>query len=148
MIWVCKREGLNVFPLSGTRVRVRVRVLACAHPLLRRGVLLRGVEGVLHTRQPAGQRQQQTDQLVQVTHKHAELVQLVGLAHALDGRFHLLAQRVVVQDVFLHATPRLPQNAQLLAQAADQLLLLGGLGGRERHTHTHRGRERNRRGER
>lgn len=93
------------------------------YPLLGRGLLVQAVEGVLHPGQAARQREQQAHHLVQVAHEHAELVQLVGLAHLLDARLHLVSQRVVVQHVLLQALAGFAQDLKLLAQAVHQLLL-------------------------
>ncbi len=85
--------------------------------------LLQVVQGVLHTGQTAGQRQQQTDHFVQVADEHAKLLQLVGFADGLYGDLHLLSQNVIVLHVLLQAFTRLSQHLQLLTQAVYQLLL-------------------------
>lgn len=91
--------------------------------LLWRSLLLQAVQGVLHAGETPRQGQQQAHNLVQVSNKHAELVQLVGLTEALDGGLHLPAQGLVLLHVLLQAVPRLPQYLQLPRQAEDQLLL-------------------------
>lgn len=117
----CNKRAFNKHTRSDFSTRTRCE--GYTHPLLGGGVLLQGVEGVLHPGQPAGQGQQQAHHLVQIPYKHPELVQLVGFAHLLDLGLHLVSQGVVVQDVLLETLAGLAQHLQLLAEAVNQLLL-------------------------